>query len=166
MARARTKQELLDFGEKEFIRLMEMVGSLREENLEEPFVFDNRAVKDIIAHLHAWHQLFFGWYQVGMRGEKPAIPAEGYSFKDTPALNEKLFQEYKDLSADEIMTMFKDSHARIMQIIDGHTDEELITKKKYKWTGSTNLASYLASATSSHYVWASTMIRKWIRKLP
>ena len=43
-------------------------------------------------------------------------------------------------------------------------DEELFTKKKYHWTGSTSLGSYLVSATSSHYDWALKLIRKSIKK--
>ena len=33
----------------------------------------------------------------------------------------------------------KDSHQKMMALISGHTDEELFTKKRYKWTGSTSL---------------------------
>ncbi len=165
MPRARDKQQLIDFGIREYDQLMDLVSDISEQDLMEKPVFENRSVKDIIAHLHAWHLLFFNWYEVGMAGEKPAIPAPGYSFKDTPALNEKLYQDYKDNSWKEITELFRDSHQHVMEIIEKHSDEELTTKKKYKWTGSTNLASYLASATSSHYVWASQSIKKFKKTL-
>jgi hypothetical protein len=51
-----------------------------------------------------------------------------------------------------------------MGIIEKHTDEELFTKKKYAWTGTTSLGSYLISATSSHYDWGLKTI-KLLRKL-
>ncbi len=98
-----------------------------------------------------------------MKGNKPEIPAPGYTFKDTPELNEKLFQEYKDVKWEKIKADFAASHAKCMKIVANHTDEELTTKKKYGWNGSTNLASYLASATSSHYVWASELLRKRLK---
>jgi hypothetical protein len=47
--------------------------------------------------------------------------------------------------------LFQISFEKVFSIIEKHTDEELFTKKKYKWTGSTSLGSYLISATSSHY---------------
>jgi hypothetical protein len=160
MPRARNKAELITYGNKEYKALCDLVNMLKQEKLETTEVFENRTVKDIIAHLHAWHLLFFEWYKVGMSGDKPYIPAKGYTFKDTPKLNEKLYQEYKNIKWEAIYKDFKDSHKKIMEIIENHSEEDLTQKKKYKWTGSTNLASYLASATSSHYVWAKKLIKK------
>jgi hypothetical protein len=45
-------------------------------------------------------------------------------------------------------------------LINKHSDAELVEKKKYAWTGTANMASYLASATSSHYQWATSLIEK------
>lgn len=96
-----------------------------------------------------------------MAGGKPEAPAPGYTFKDTPALNELLYQEYKDVNWAQIWADFEASHRAMMTLVQKHSDEELTTKKRYPWTGSTNLASYFASTTSSHYVWASELIRKF-----
>ena len=163
MPRARTKKELIEFGDKEYKNLIEIVNSIPEEKRKGLKLFDNWKLNDIIIHLHAWHNLFFNWYEVGMKGEKPEIPAPGYTFKDTPALNEKIYQENKHFSLEEALEKFKKSHSEIMDIVNSHTEEELETKKMYKWTGSTNLASYLASASSSHYNWAAKEIKKYIK---
>lgn len=122
-------------------------------------------MKDVIAHLIAWQNLFFTWYEDGMSGKKPDIPAVGFTFKDTPALNEKLYKAYKDVSWTEIWHQFKKSHYQMVKLIEKHTNEELTEKKKYAWTGTTNLASYFASATSSHYMWASGLLKKYLRTL-
>ncbi|MDR1911573.1 MAG: ClbS/DfsB family four-helix bundle protein, partial [Helicobacteraceae bacterium] len=37
--------------------------------------------------------------------------------------------------------------------------DELFTKNKYEWTGTTSLGSYLISATSSHYDWGLKTIK-------
>ncbi len=163
MPRARTKKELVDFGEKEYKNLITLVNDIPKEKRETITLFDNWEISDIIAHLNAWHNLFLQWYEVGMKGDKPEIPAPGYTFKDTPALNEKIYKENKDLSLQEALKKFKNSHKKLMDIVNDHTENELETKKMFKWTGSTNLASYLASATSSHYVWAIKEIKKYIK---
>ena len=160
MARAQNKQQLLDFGKNEFCRLMEIVEKLTPKQRDEEYIFDNRTTKDIVAHLLAWQLLELNWYQEGMSGKKPAIPAPGYTFKDAPALNEKLYQEYKLNKWSDIGEQFKASHNKLLSIIEKHTDEELSTKKKYAWTGTTSITCYLASALSSHYVWAIDLIRK------
>ncbi|MBK7638470.1 MAG: ClbS/DfsB family four-helix bundle protein [Saprospiraceae bacterium] len=36
----------------------------------------NRNIKDVLAHLHQWHVMMIGWYDCGMKGEKPDIPAK------------------------------------------------------------------------------------------
>ncbi|HSV95100.1 MAG TPA: ClbS/DfsB family four-helix bundle protein [Spirochaetia bacterium] len=160
MARAQNKKQLLDFGKIEFDRLIQLVSSLNSDQRDKEFVFDNRTAKDIIAHLLAWQLLELTWYQEGMSGIKPAIPAPGYTFKDAPKLNEKLYQEYKSITWDNLVKQFTASHKKLISIVNKHTDEELSTKKKYAWTGSTSITCYLASALSSHYVWAIDLIRK------
>ena len=165
MTRARNKQQLLEFGKNEFDRLMKLVGTLTPRQRDEEYVFDNRTTKDIVAHLYAWHLLELTWYKEGMSGKKPAIPAPGYTFKDCPKLNEKLYQEYKDLSWSGLVKKFNSSHNKLMEIIERHTGSELTTKKKYVWTGSTDMACYFASALSSHYVWAIDLIGKHFKSI-
>jgi len=160
MPRAQNKQQLLDFGKREFDRLMELVGKLTPDQRDKEHVFDNRTTKDIVAHLYAWQLLELTWYEEGMSGKKPAVPAPGYTFKDAPELNEKLYQEYKSIVWDDLSKKFTKSHNQLLNIVEKHSDEELSTKRKYAWTGSTSITCYLASGLSSHYVWAIDLIRK------
>ena len=160
MSRAQNKAQLLEFGETEFNRLNALISQLTPVQRDTEFIFDNRTTKDIVAHLLAWQILELDWYAVGMSGKKPQIPAPGYTFKDAPALNEKLFQEYKDYTWEQVFKEFTASHNKLMDIVKSHSDEELSTKKKYAWTRSTSITCYLASALSSHYVWAIDLIRK------
>jgi hypothetical protein len=51
-----------------------------------------------------------------------------------------------------------------MALIEKHTDDELFTKKKYPWTGTTSLGAFLISATSSHYDWGLKTIKP-LRKM-
>lgn len=160
MSRAQNKQQLLDFGKREFDRLMKLVGTLTPNQRDKEHVFDNRTTKDIVAHLYAWQLMELTWYEEGMSGKKPAIPAPGYTFKDAPALNEKLYQEYRSIVWDDLIQKFTKTHYQLLSIVNKHSDEELSTKKKYAWTGSTSITCYLASGLSSHYVWAIDLIRK------
>jgi hypothetical protein len=163
MPRAKTKKELIEFGKKEYTQLLKHIDEIKENDIEDKYVFDNRKPKDIVAHLVAWHKMMDKWYTKGIKEEKVEIPAPGYTFKDVPELNEKLFQEYKDISLEDILKEIDKTNNRMMKYIHSHTDKELFTKKKYKWTGSTSMGSYFASATSSHYVWANELLKKFIK---
>jgi len=165
MARARTKQELLDFGANEYLALIETIDSLKSKKQKSMVVFGNRTVKDVIAHLYDWQQMVFRWIDEDKQDVISKIPGEGYSWKDIPALNEKLYQLSKDKSFDAIYSDFKTSHKKSMKLIESYTSQQLEAKKLFKWTGSTNLASYFASITSSHYVWANDLIKKAARLL-
>ena len=160
MARPMNKEQLISFAQNEYTKLMDLISKLNEKQRDSEYIFDNRTTKDIVAHLYAWQLLELNWYKEGMKGNKPDIPAKGYTFKDSPALNEKLYQEYKNIKWKELFDKFKISHNSLLKIIESHTNDELYTKKKYIWTGSTDMAVYFRSALSSHYVWAQGLIKK------
>ena len=61
--------------------------------------------------------------------------------------------------------MIKKSFLDVQELIHQHSYDELFEKKKYKWTGTTSLASYLISATSSHYDWAIKKLKKYKKAL-
>ncbi|MEL7341116.1 MAG: ClbS/DfsB family four-helix bundle protein, partial [Bacteroidota bacterium] len=120
----------------------------------------NRNIRDVLGHLHHWHKLMVSWYEIGMRGEKPEMPAPGYTWKTVPALNREIHQMYTAVTLEELKVLLAKSHASMISLIEQHNEVELFEKKRYPWTGSTSLAAYLISATSSHYAWARKLIRK------
>ena len=120
----------------------------------------NRNIRDVLAHLHHWHCMLLGWYTEGKKGKQPVMPAEGYGWKDTPALNKRIWQDYQEYSLEEVRSLLDISYEAVQKIILKHSDKDLFEKKKYKWTGSTSLAAYLIANTSSHYNWAYRLIVK------
>ena len=77
------------------------------------------------------------------------MPAPGYTWKTTPDLNEKIYQEHRHQAYDHVAAELNASYQQLMALNEGHSDEELFTKKRYKWTGSTSLGSYAVSASST-----------------
>lgn len=165
MPRPKNKKELLDLSKSTFGELNRLIDSLPpgERNKEFTPGTMNRNVRDVLAHLYHWHLLFFDWYEVGMAGGKAAMPADGYTWKTTPALNRWIWQYYQNTDLEEVQRLFAQSHKKIYDIIKRHSDPELFEKKRYLWTGSTSLGSYLVSSTSSHYDWALKLIKKGMK---
>lgn len=62
MPRPKTKEELITLSKKNYAKLIEHIASLSEEERKSEFPEEylNRNIKDVIAHLHHWHLLFFG----------------------------------------------------------------------------------------------------------
>ncbi|MBR9923083.1 MAG: ClbS/DfsB family four-helix bundle protein [Bacteroidetes bacterium] len=162
MARPTNKTELLNLSKKNFELLMDLIGSFskKEQNSDFPKGTMNRNIRDVLMHLHHWHIMMIDWYQIGMKGGKPDMPAKGYTWKTTPELNRWIWGKYKYTPLEDAKKDFKSSYEKVRSLIEKHSDEELFEKKRYKWTGTTSLGAYLVSATSSHYDWALKLIKK------
>lgn len=162
MARPKTKNELLEQSQEKFEKLMFFINSLSAKEQEREFIGKtmNRNIKDVLAHLHHWHLLMLKWYNTGMRGKKPEMPEKGYSWKTVPDLNREIFEKYQSYNLKEAKRLLSESFSALQNMIQQHSNDELFEKKRYKWTGSTSLGSYLISATSSHYHWALQLIKK------
>lgn len=162
MARPKNKADLLVLARKNYERLIDFVEGYPKGEQEKDFAEGtlNRNIRDVLAHLHSWHLLMLDWYLVGMSGQKPKMPAEGYTWKTVPNLNRAIQERYAKVDLEDIKGLFRESFKTVYKIIETHTNDDLFTKKKYHWTGSTSLGAYLVSATSSHYDWAYRLIKK------
>ena len=162
MPRPRSKEELLLLSRENFNKLFAYIDSLTVEEQEKEFPEGtmNRSIRDVLAHLHHWHTMMLDWYNVGMSGNKPSMPAKGYTWKTTPELNFWIWENYKGTSLNKAKTLVQQSFLDVYKLIQKHSNDELFEKKRYKWTGTTSLGSYLVSATSSHYDWAFKLIKK------
>ena len=166
MPRPKSKSELLHLSQENFVKLKQLIESLspEEQEMDFPKGTMNRKIRDVLCHLHQWHNMFLKWYEVGMSGQKPVMPAEGYTWKTSSDLNHKIFNDYRNTPLAEAKKLLNQSHNQVFKLIEKHTDQELFTKKMYPWTGSTSLGAYLISSTSSHYDWALKLIKKAIKK--
>ena len=73
-------------------RCSTLIDRLPPERLDEEFAGSarDRNVRDVVAHLHAWHILLERWYSDGMTGGSPSIPAEATRGGELAELNEDL----------------------------------------------------------------------------
>lgn len=165
MPRPKSKDELLTESQGNFEKLLALVHSYPKEALKKEFSQGtmNRNIRDVLAHLHHWHKMMLSWYDIGMKGKKPDMPAKGYTWKTLPFLNMKIRETYQDVTLENVQKMILDSHQQVHYIIKKHSNEELFQKKKYPWTGSTSLGAYLISNTSSHYDWAHKVIKRGMK---
>ncbi len=161
VGRPTTKAELGAAADTEFDRLWAAVDTVQPGERERGGACEAWSVKDLLAHLHAWQEMTLSWERAGSAGECPSIPADGYTFADTPALNEAIHQRTMNDAWDDVVARLQVTHAELRTVIEGYSDDDLFTKQRFAWTRSTSVGAYLVSATSSHYAWASKLIRKW-----
>lgn len=164
MPRPTSKDQLNDAMNQEHAKLEAYLKSLSAPQMNEPGVVGDWSVKDVLAHLTAWEQMCLEWINAGKEGRAIPIPAAGFTWREIPALNQHIYETYRECPLEDILSAFHASFAQIQQAVQGFSNEELFTPKVYKWTNTTTLGSYLTSATSSHYAWALKEIRKGTRQ--
>jgi hypothetical protein len=122
------------------------------------------SVKDILAHLVEWQRMNLEWYAAGLRGERPAIPAPGYTLRELPRLNAMIYRKHHRRSLQAVLRDYRSYHTRVIALIGALPNDDLITLGRYSWTGpSWTLSDYLRASTAAHYLWARTRIRRWWR---
>jgi hypothetical protein len=165
MPRPANQIDLLRAADEEFDRLWASVDMVPAAYRERPGACEQWSVKDLLSHLHVWQEMALQWESLGSAGEHPAIPAEGYTFAETPALNQAIYERTKDDSWDDVVRALTRTHQALLVVITSYEDSDLFEKKRYRWTRSTSVGAYMVSATSSHYAWASKLIRKYSKAL-
>lgn len=160
MPKPATKKELLDAAQKEYAALENFIATYTYEELTAPGALGDWSVKDVLAHLFEWQNLLFGWYNTGLRGETPAVPAVGYKWNDMPLLNQHIQQKYSDATLDDVIQTFRASHTRTMEFIASLSEADLFTPGKYPWMNRNTLAAYCNSCAGAHYRWARTDMRR------
>lgn len=164
MVRPTSKTQLIEQTQNNYDRLQTQLQTLTPDEWTVAGVVGEWSVKDVLAHLMAWQTMVLTWYTAGKRGENPKTPSEKYTWREIPALNQDIYETYRDVPLETIKQDFEATHTQILSTISEMTNDELFTPKIYKWTKSTTLGSYMTSATSSHYDWAYKEIRKGLRK--
>jgi len=107
------------------------------------------SVKDVLAHLVEWQQMNLDWYAAGLRGEKPAMPAPGFTLRELPRLNEMIYRKHHRRSVRAVMHDYRSYHERVVELIEALSDADLVTLRRFSWTGpSWTLSDYLRASTS------------------
>lgn len=166
MPRPTNKDELIKTADDQFTKLWKLIDSMSDELQTMEFGFEDRDrnLRDVLVHLHEWHNMTRDWHRIGvLENGMPAVPGEGYTWKTLPDMNVKIWERCQGTSLDDAKDMVKKSHDAVMELIEPHTDAELFTKGLYKWTKTSNLGAYFIGSTSSHYEWAMKKIKRHLK---
>lgn len=163
MARATTKEELLSTAQEQFEKLLNFIDTMPAQEQQGAFLFEDRDknLRDVLTHLHQWHNMMKNWHRIGtIEKGLPQVPGESYTWRTLPELNHKIWVQCQSIPLEDSKGLLQQSHQKMMELIEGHTNEELFEKKVYPWTKTTTLGAYFVSSTASHYDWALKKLKK------
>jgi hypothetical protein len=162
--RYQSKEALRQDVRAEHDALVALLGQIPEERHSEPGVWgDGWSLTDLVAHLAEWQTMFLGWYEAGQGGAVVELPAPGYKWNETPRLNRAIREKHRAQSAGSVRAHFDRGYERILALLDGVSQAELLSPGHFRWTGRNALATYLGANSASHYRFARKVIERWRR---
>lgn len=160
--RVESKQHFIDSIDETWLTLWKTVENIDLSNRDlRPQVdgIDTWSVKDILSHLYGWHKLLIQWIATEPELEIE-LPAKGYKWNQTPELNQKIFEDWKDTQFRSISRRIRLSHNRVRKYVDELSETELLSAGHFAWTKKHAISSYIAPNTTSHYKWAVKKIKR------
>jgi hypothetical protein len=166
MSRATTKTDLITAAGGQFDRLWKLIGAMSDGQQNAAFSDEmasagkeahwsrDKNLRDVLVHLWEWHGLLLDWVSANKNGvPKPFLP-EPYNWKTYPAMNVEFWRKHQNTPLTDAKNMLRESHNKVMALIETFSNDELFARKHFAWTGTSTLGAYCVSATASHYEWA------------
>jgi len=159
-----SKEELLACIEREHHALMALLGEVPRVRYKEPGVWGNGwTVHDVVTHLTEWQQMLLRWFDEGRDGHRPEMPAPGFKWNETPALNRAIQQRHADEPVGAALNKFETSCETLHALARELKPSELLEPGHFAWTGKLPLMTYFAANTCSHYHFASKVLKRWMK---
>lgn len=108
MSRPTTKQDLILAADTNYEKLLNLIDTMTETELNTPFHFEHdekkkeahwkrdQNLKDVLIHLYEWHQLLLNWVDANQKGEaRPFIP-EPYNWKTYGVMNVGFWKKHRN----------------------------------------------------------------------
>lgn len=155
------KPRIIEVMRAEFGFVIRTINLLTPDEMHSAGMREGRSVKDILAHLSAWHLRLLGWLDLHRRGELVLVPGEGIAWDERHILNEQSYEANKSRGLQTIIREYRETHARVLYMVDSLSERELTDPLRFRWAGGT-LAALVARLTYQHYLHHAQEIREWM----
>lgn len=160
MGKPTTKKELISMSKKGFEHLMAIIDQLPAKERIKEWKTNSRDknLRDMIYHLHAWHELLLHWIKVLKEGGKPALPKEEYSWDNLDELNHEIWLEAQKHPFMDALELFQDSYHSCMNEVKNLTEEQMF--KPYFETLNHPIIGLLDGCMADHYEWGLKLLKE------
>lgn len=146
------RADLVTEASARLIQLLAVADAHQGAQLGEAYL--GRTTEDVLSHLVGWHELFESWIRQQRAGVEVHFPAQGYTWESLAELNTAIFTRWQGTAASDVRSALLNSHARMLDLVAGFTDDELSDPDRHPWTGGEPLASVAHECLAAHYEWA------------
>lgn len=118
-------------------RLIATLEGVSEEDLTTPGAADDWSVKDILAHISAWHDECLAALTALVAGKKWDVEY------DIDEWNQEKYRERKDLALDQVWEDFHRSYSQLCDLLLNTLPEKLSDEEIMEWISESTYAHYL-----------------------
>jgi len=160
MGKPTTKEELIQFSQRDYETIMAIIDKLSAKQRLKEWKTSGRDknLRDILFHLHAWHQMCHKWLEALLEGGRPALPKEGYTWDDIDQLNHEIWLEAQKHPFMDALELFQESHRSCLTWIKHLSDGQIFTT--YFPCMRHPINGLIDGCISDHYEWAIDLIKK------
>ncbi|SRR6266487_857193 len=157
------KTSILNEMRTNYATLKEILAPLDRTQYSTEGVIPGWSIKDILAHIAAWHHRLLIWLHAAIQNEKPTISGPD-SVEEMDALNAQFYIENKPRPLEEVLTDFRTTHQQIMDTVQAMHEEDLTDPHRFSWANGKPLWHLVAGDTYEHYQEHLAQIQEWLAK--
>ncbi len=142
MPEIKTKAQLIAKMQESRAALEKVIAKVSCEALLIPGICGEWSGKDVLAHVAHWQELHLGWWAEELRGETPATPVPGYSWKEIDSLNHQIYLAHRDQPLEDVLKYLRETFQRFLTVIELTPEEDLFKPGLASFTGKRTLARW------------------------
>ena len=149
------KDHILTALKEQFDRWEELLASLSEQQLTAPHFDYDWAIKDVIAHLWGWQQIFIARMEGGKLDREPEFPKwvmdlQGVWEENADQTNSKIYETNHQKPWSETHQNWKDGFLRFLESGNTISERNLLDGDRYPWLKGYSLAFILVASYDHH----------------
>lgn len=142
------REELLDTIRRTRSEFDSALAGLSVAQMLQPVLPGGWSVKDALAHIGWWEQRGADLFRTFAAGQQPA---EVINDENLDAVNERIYQQYKDDPFDEVRAFEQSAYRDILLLVETVPEEDLFDPNRFPELGH-QAVDLIIFNTSDHYI--------------
>src|SRR6266487_483762 len=161
MAEQMDKAKILDEMRTKYAALEDILAPLEEPQMTKEGVNGDWSIKDVLAHITAWHLRLLDRMYAATRNEEPTLSGV-VTDEEVNRLNEQFYKENKSRPLNDVLIDFRTTYPQIVDVVQAMNEEDLIGPHRFAWMRGNPLCYLVAGDTYEHYEEHSQAIQEWL----
>jgi hypothetical protein len=150
-----SKKQILLMLRKEFARWEELLATMSEKEITDPFLPSIWSIKDVIAHLMAWQQISIARMEAARAGTEPLFPtwvggSDPESEHDLELINGRIYETYKDQAWSSVHRDWREGFLWFLALGEEIAENDILDPDRYPWLKGNPLFAVLQGSYEHH----------------